>query len=212
MGKHRRKLKWFFKYTLRKPFVWLHNYFFCLKYPFWRSRNVWTGKFLGYSYTWYDNIPYGWRKAFGKQLSKELKEVLKKELKENKNLKWKDILFWEDIKEKYGDLRLYCSTTKKAHEVVNKYEALSRGYCIECGKPARYCTKGWIEYYCEECFDKYEGKYEDECSGLKEACRLKEEDIPKTVFIGEDGVLKEDILGYKYGIDFYKLWDIEKNK
>ena len=51
---------------------YIKNFFFCLRYPFWKSRNVWTGKFCGYSSTSYDWIPEGWRKAFGKELSKDI--------------------------------------------------------------------------------------------------------------------------------------------
>lgn len=35
------------------------NFLLCLRYPFYKSRNVWTGKFLGYEFTWYDDIPKG---------------------------------------------------------------------------------------------------------------------------------------------------------
>ena len=44
------------------------NFFFLLKYPFMKSRNVWDGKFMGYSHTFYNHIPVGWRTAFGKDL------------------------------------------------------------------------------------------------------------------------------------------------
>ena len=53
----------------------IKNFFFCLKYPFWKLRNVWTGKFRGYESTFYDWIPDGWRIAFGKQLSKDIKKA-----------------------------------------------------------------------------------------------------------------------------------------
>lgn len=134
-----------------KPSKLIDNFLFCLKYPFWRATNVWTGKFLGYSFTWYDAIPEGWQKAFGKELSEEIKRIGKAHLKTHKDQKWKDILYWEDIKEKYGTLHLYAMTIKPIQDILDRYEMLSRGYCIECGKPARYKTCGWIEYVCEDC-------------------------------------------------------------
>ena len=33
---------------MRNLFRYIKNFFFCLKYPFWRSRNVWTGELGGY--------------------------------------------------------------------------------------------------------------------------------------------------------------------
>lgn len=132
-------------------FTIIRNFFFCLKYPFWRNTNVWTGKFSGYDYTWYDDIPYGWRKAFGKEMSDEIKKIGKAYLKSHKGQKWKDILYWEQIKEKYGTLRLYAATIKPIEDILTKYEYLSMGYCIECGKPAEYRTLGWVEYVCNDC-------------------------------------------------------------
>lgn len=34
---------------------------------------------MGYGHTLYDEIPEGWRKAFGKQLSRDLKKALIKD-------------------------------------------------------------------------------------------------------------------------------------
>ena len=74
---------------------YIKNFFLCLKYPFLKVRNVWTGKFCGYNGTYLDWIPHGWKKAFGKQLCKDLRKALIKD----KNLyKFR----FSDIKEKYG--------------------------------------------------------------------------------------------------------------
>lgn len=83
---------------MKRLFRKIHNFFFCLKYPFWKARNVWDGKFLGYSHTWYDDIEKGWQKAFGKQLSNEIKKAGKPVIKQGK--KWEDILVFQQIKEK----------------------------------------------------------------------------------------------------------------
>ena len=59
---------------------------------------------------------------------------------------------WEQIKEKYGTLRLYYSGGG-AHvdKWAAKYEELSEKTCIHCGKPAKYMSIGWISPWCEDC-------------------------------------------------------------
>lgn len=66
-------------------------------------------------------------------------------------MSWSDILQFQQIKEKYGSLRLYATAIDEIQTILDKYELLSIGYCIHCGKPARCKTKGWVEYYCEDC-------------------------------------------------------------
>lgn len=131
---------------MKKIFKTIYNFFFCLKYPFYKCYNVFSGKFLGYTFTRYDDIPYGWRKAFGKQFSKELKNVLKEEnfLKEFRFL---------DIKEKYGALCIYTGpATDKIFALLEKYERMSEDICIKCGKkPAEYQTPGYILNLCKDC-------------------------------------------------------------
>lgn len=186
------------------PCVVIRNFFLCLKYPFYISRNVWTGKFMGFTSTWYDDIPDGWRKAFGKQFSKDLKKALKKDgiLKTFR---------FQQIKEKYGTLRLYNNGEgENTGNVIRYYENLSMCYCIICGKPARYCTQGWIEYVCEDCFNKIERYDEDadpKFDEYKKLCRLKEEDIPH--YYKYEGDKKTEI---DTGVDFYKLWDLPREE
>ena len=199
------RLNWFFTHTLTFPFRWIRNYFFCLKYPFWRSRNVWTDKPSGYSYTRYEEIPDGWRKAFGKQLSKDLKKALIKDgyLKEFR---------FSQIKEKWGELCLYnFGTGKESGKVIEKYELMSRGYCFICGKPARYVTDGWVSYLCEDCFNREILSRIDEknVEGVKKQCRLSVKDMPK-ITIYEDGQGTKLDVYKEYGLDFYKLWDIPR--
>ena len=171
------RLKYFLKYQLTFPFRWTKNFIFCLRYPFWKSRNVWTGKFLGYNSTWYDAIPKGWRKAFGKQLSKDIKKAIKMSHKSYPSINMNNAIQWRQIKEKYGTLRLYADTTHEVFEVLNKYEELSSKYCIQCGKPAEYVSDGWIEYLCEECFQPYVESNDfstwQEYVEYKESCRIE---------------------------------------
>ena len=38
--------------------------------------------------------------------------------------------------------------------MIDKYEDLSSITCINCGKPAKYITTGWICPYCEDCISE----------------------------------------------------------
>lgn len=133
-------------------FIRIRNYFFCLRYPFMKVYNVWTGKFCGYRFTEYDYISFGWRKAFGKKMLKDIKQAYKLDKKDFPNLTWKKALRWEQIKSKYGTLRLYASATSRIMDVLHKYEGISSSYCEFCGRPSEYETQGWIEFLCERCF------------------------------------------------------------
>lgn len=175
-------------------FICIYNYFLCLKYPFYKMYTLDDGRFLGYDVSWYHVLLKGWRKAFGKQLSKDLK----KQLKIDKAL---STFRFIDIKEKYGQLtfaHLGCSEATQA--ILDKYELLSIGYCQYCGKPARYKTKCTIGYYCGNCPKSSMPKFRSNC------LRLSVEDIP-IVTVYEDSKTE-----YKttYGIDFFKLWNIDK--
>ena len=127
----------------------------CAKYPF----LAWYGDplYMGYSedgepnykFTWEDEVPEGWRKAFCPQMWDELKEILEKH-------NYLDKFRFVQIKEKYGTLRIY--DTGAPEEVYNeiedweaKYEELSEKVCIHCGKPAKYLSMGWISPWCEDC-------------------------------------------------------------
>lgn len=48
------------------------------KYPWLQLRNVWTNERLNSEFTWLDDLPEGWRKAFGLQMIEELDQILKK--------------------------------------------------------------------------------------------------------------------------------------
>lgn len=48
------------------------------KYPWLQIRNVWTNMKLDTEFTWLDDLPEGWRKAFSLQMIEELNKILKK--------------------------------------------------------------------------------------------------------------------------------------
>lgn len=144
-----------------KNFIWkiknlpkaIYTTYLCIKFPFLKSRGY-NDKplypFLQWG-SWWGCIPKGWRKAFGLQLCKELKA----ELKRCNYLKKYRI---SDVKEKFGSLQVYDGGAPEGsdiQDILHKYEFISYRTCIECGRPAKYITSGWICPYCEDCIDEY---------------------------------------------------------
>lgn len=116
------------------------------------KRGYWPGSpdeipSYDYSYTELDAMPTGWRKAFGIQMCREIKDALT----EDDDLdRWRIV----QLKEKYGEMRLYDSGYKagsRIPDIIGKYEDLSRHTCIICGKPATKVTMGWISPFCDDC-------------------------------------------------------------
>lgn len=103
------------------------------------------------TYTEIDSMDTGWRKAFGIQMCKEIKQALL-EKGDRKLLRKYRIM---QIKEKYGGLRWYSNwETDDVSKIVEKYGYISEHTCIVCGKPADYMTTGYILPYCENCIPK----------------------------------------------------------
>ena len=122
------------------------------KYPWLTPYNIWTKKPLedyNYERTWADDIPKGWRLAFGDQMIEELDQLLKKyNLEDNYRI--------VQIKEKFGGLRWYDDGFSKEgygeyRDWLCKYENLSFKTCINCGKPAIGFTRGYILPLCRDC-------------------------------------------------------------
>ena len=99
-------------------------------------------------YTWLDDMPIGWRIAFGEQMCKEIKEEL---IKHNELDSYEIV----DIKEKFGGLRWYDNSNLLGLQVIiAKYAVLSEKTCIVCGEPADWISTGWISPYCDDCATK----------------------------------------------------------
>lgn len=128
------------------------------RYPFLIPRNVFTDEICQMdpddnpewfeNWTLLDDMPDGWRKAFGEQMCEEIRNaILEKGTEED--LQHYRIL---QIKEKYGQLRWYTSwSTADLDKIVDKYTALSEETCIRCGKPAAWVSCGYISPFCDEC-------------------------------------------------------------
>lgn len=100
------------------------------------------------THTELDSMPRGWRKRFGIQMCKEIKEALKKDgipLRKYRIMQ---------IKEKYGTLRWYdAGATERVERVIAKYEYISQFVCVSCGDDATKVTTGWISPYCNKCVE-----------------------------------------------------------
>lgn len=102
-----------------------------------------------YKCTWLDAMPDGWRKAFGEMMVEEIDNELRKHDFVDKF----EIL---EVKEKYGELRMYCGgAPREVHRIIQKYEVISRNVCMVCGKPDVHIREdGWIWPQCRECYEK----------------------------------------------------------
>lgn len=100
------------------------------------------------TYTELEAMPWGWRKTFGLQMCKEIKQALLKAGGRKALRKYRIM----QIKEKFGGLRWYDSySNKEVWDIIGKYEQISYKICIECGKPATCISTGWISPYCDDC-------------------------------------------------------------
>ena len=152
---------------IRKKQTKLHNKYLCERYPFLIPRHIWTDKVMWevpksdwrytpkYSYTLLDSMPQGWRKVFGEQMCKEIREEL---------IKWNylDKYRISQIKEKYGELRWYdfgVPKNSKIWDIIDKYSEMSQHICLCCGRPAEIISNGgWLEPICNSCLKQQELK------------------------------------------------------
>lgn len=128
------------------------------KYPWLVPHNEFTDKIIedyDYSYTELDDMPDGWRKAFGEQMCEEIQQAL--------NMMEPDVANTfriMQIKEKYGSLHFYTNwLTDQIREIIYRYEKLSEHTCISCGAPATQVSLGWIDPWCDECASKIHGQF-----------------------------------------------------
>ena len=132
---------------MKKIWKTIVSSYLCIKYPFLKS--YFNRKKLIVRYTYLDEMPEGWKKAFGLQLCKELKEALLRESKQK--LKNYHV---NQVKEKYGSLHWYDSGGNvETDKIIKKYEEISWHTCCKCGRPASVISTGWICPYCDNCIE-----------------------------------------------------------
>ena len=136
---------------LRKQ-IRMYNKRLIKRYPWLRPNADWyTGKILkdyDYEWTWYDDIPRGWRIAFGRIFLDELNEVIQR-----CGLKHYGV---DQAKEKYGGLRWYShGGNEETDKIEMKYGYISENVCAHCGAVDVYMTNaGWYLPLCKNCFEK----------------------------------------------------------
>lgn len=88
----------------------------------------------------------GWEKL----LEEFFEELDKVELPEN--------FLINQIKSKFGTLRIYTSTYNEAtHKLISKYEKIAEKTCEYCGhKNAKLRSGGWWVTLCDKCFEAKE--------------------------------------------------------
>lgn len=101
--------------------------------------------------TWLDSVPKGWQPLF-LALCKQIKENLvfyKVPL---------DKFAFDQVKEKYGELRIYWhidSRNSKVYEnissLIDQAEIRSKDLCSVCGEPATHMSTGWVRPFCLKC-------------------------------------------------------------
>lgn len=131
----------------------------CERYPFLIPRSVWTDEIIWdrykdtkkWSSTLAEDFPKGWWKAFGKMMCEELREDLIK-------CNYLDEFRFEQIKEKFGELRAYTNCIPQgsdAANIIDKYTYLSSNICICCGRPdVPMVNESWISPECFVCYYK----------------------------------------------------------
>ena len=129
------------------------------KYPFLlpRDRNDEELKDYAYSWTLMDEIPRGWRIAFGELLFDELK-------KECERVNYLNDIRLIQIKEKGGGLRIYTNgepEDSNINDIIEKYSLLSENICIKCGKPdvSMVNDYSWVSPYCLDCWIDIQQRY-----------------------------------------------------
>lgn len=95
-----------------------------------------------------DSVPEGWRIAFGL----ELFEDIRNQAFDEDPMVWRYRLCQmsiQQIKEKFGGLRVYMTGWARVRDIIDAYETVSTTTCIRCGKAnATRITGGWISPYC----------------------------------------------------------------
>ena len=102
------------------------------------------------------DLPSGWNKGLSQCLQHDLNTIIRE-----RNIAEFNVL---QVKEKFGELRLYYSCTFAGgesndpndliQEVIDKYAHVSSRTCVYCGKfPVPIINDGWIYPVCKACYE-----------------------------------------------------------
>ena len=121
------------------------------KYPWLRLVNMYSGKLYANKDAM-DDMPEGWKIAFGDMMCAELNEAINSSGVSNTFV----VL---QVKEKFGSLifRHNQPQNKEIDLIVRKYCNISRNVCLRCGRPnVPMVYAPWIRPMCKECYVKTE--------------------------------------------------------
>ena len=156
------------------------------RYPF-TTPVDWYGKLMppkrhNYMFTAWDDMPDGWRKAFGRYLAEDIDKALKAD-----GINPRDFYFHQ-IKEKYGSLRMYANmSADNVDRVIDTYSQISENVCIMCGRPdVSVINTGWISPVCKRCYYKSPSSWDYE-------------KVPYEKVARSDSVIKESYIVIRYG-------------
>lgn len=129
------------------------------RYPFFKRRTDWyngtiltkkRAKIFPPMFSADDGgVPEGWVIGFGHELCEELRN-------EFTRCGCIDRVTVSDVKEKYGELRIYMYGVPegcKVYDILEKYKEISKHTCFFCGKKDVHIINcGWIIPCCEDCY------------------------------------------------------------
>lgn len=122
----------------------------CEKYPFlvpkdWMGHSYLKDRDWNYSFTWRNDVSIGWRHLFDLMCDELLAEIKKSGCYATFEL--------DEVKSKFGELRIYSSGGNDATDrIIDKWCAISGYVCESCGKPEVRTTKGWVMPVCYKCW------------------------------------------------------------
>ena len=132
-----------------------HNRKLIERYPFLlpdhaRDQNGEMKQDYDYGYIKLDDMPVGWKLAFGEQMCEEIREALlaSGDTEEEGEAALQAYRVWE-VKHKYDELCWYDSGG--VEEIVHKYQKRSGRTCIGCGSPIDREHDGWSSPFCKRC-------------------------------------------------------------
>lgn len=117
----------------------------------WYSGRTTPKRERSFGSTWLDDMPCGWRRAWGVQMCRDIDEELRK-------FNYRDEFVIVQVKEKFGQLRLYHNGVphgSNVGDITSIYSHISEHTCAYCGRFGVPLTDaGWVLPICRECFKK----------------------------------------------------------
>ena len=183
------------------------------KYGNWIAlHSDWTGKIIpDCEITEYDAFRFGWKDLWHMCIN-ELNPIVHKLGIENE-------LYFQQIKEKYGELRVYTNMCpREVTDVIDKYSVISANVCQWCGRPDSPISKGgWVDCKCKECDERdqkergsYKLPYEERYNTDPEHCKIS--NIHKYTH-WSNGVREDVVIDISDTVNKYRLkWNNKENR